>query len=162
MPPFKPLWILLYAIFIFQNPVVFSQSSILSLGNSISSSEGKMSYSIGQIGQGSYVSDDFSINEGVQQPFDFFVSSLVNDLSENFGIKVYPNPVRDRIKIEDLENPLLHSLFVVSDVSGKVIIKGKIGPDNHWITMHSLTPGLYILKIVTKEEQPINFQIIKI
>ena len=59
------------------------------------------------------------------------------------GIKVYPNPASDFIKIEGI---LQQSEYEIIDISGRIVMKGKTENQNS-INIQSLVKGSYLLHI---------------
>ncbi len=70
---------------------------------------------------------------------------------------IYPNPVLNRLYVKHLEN--LRQPYVILDMTGKVIIKGKLDSVNS-IDVNQLLSGLYILEIIDKDET-MNYKFIK-
>lgn len=75
--------------------------------------------------------------------FRFTASSVgVNEVAANIPAKVYPNPVTDKLMVE---SPV-KSHYVLTDIKGAAILSGMA--DRHTeISIETLTPGLYFLKI---------------
>lgn len=69
----------------------------------------------------------------------------VTDLSKN-EIKIYPNPVKDLLKIASKENIESVEIF---DINGKQVLKTQFGTS---LDVKNLTSGLYIIKIKTQNE----------
>ncbi|MEQ9147218.1 MAG: hypothetical protein RLP13_03000 [Cytophagales bacterium] len=75
----RNLRLTLLGLSLFLSGYISAQESVSSSGNTISGSNGSISYSLGQTIYISYSGTSGEINEGVQQPFEFlspFDSSL--------------------------------------------------------------------------------------
>ncbi len=58
-------------------------------------------------------------------------------------IKVYPNPVTDKLIVTNARNTRL----TLSDLSGKVLISRFAKTDNYVLDVSAISPGIYILKL---------------
>lgn len=79
---------------------------------------------------------------------------IINAVGEvgDFGIKVYPNPVKDQfsIQVEDIAGRELE--FRLVDMSGKVLLGGQIDPVSglQRVSVENATAGSYLLQITDK------------
>lgn len=67
-------------------------------------------------------------------------------------IKIYPNPVNNYVNIDGIEQP---SNYQMIDISGKVILSGKIDNSFDRIPLEQLMEGMYFLKIEGYKTQKI-------
>jgi uncharacterized delta-60 repeat protein len=65
---------------------------------------------------------------------------------EELGISLYPNPTSKSITIESTENNI-GKLFEIHDVSGRVILSGKLEANKTNITVSDFATGTYYLKV---------------
>ncbi|MCK9320769.1 MAG: T9SS type A sorting domain-containing protein, partial [Bacteroidales bacterium] len=85
---------------------------------------------------------------------------LEDIVKENIDFIVYPNPAKDNITIttKQLEGGIL-SLY---DIMGKEILRRRINNDETILDINSLKAGIYILKVLDKENSIVgNKKIIK-
>lgn len=75
-------------------------------------------------------------------------------------IKVYPNPVSDRLTVY-VENDLLESNAIITDLSGRVISTKVLKENNNSISLEGLSSGMYFLKLVSQEQLILTQKIIK-
>ena len=67
---------------------------------------------------------------------------------ENSGsFLVYPNPFTDQINISIENTNMSNSAFELSDISGRIISKGKLIKTHEQINMKNLKAGIFLLKI---------------
>jgi hypothetical protein len=80
---------------------------------------------------------------------------------EKHGIKLYPIPASEKITIE-AENHLPESIHIF-DAAGKMLkrIQLKQNTQRQQIDIQSLSPGIYLLKIHTQEDNILNVKLIK-
>ncbi|SIP99963.1 Por secretion system C-terminal sorting domain-containing protein [Chryseobacterium sp. RU37D] len=79
----------------------------------------------------------------------------VSDVKSGIQIHVFPNPVTDMIKISGIDNG---RVFYIYNMAGQLI---KTEPFDHKINVSQLTPGVYLLKIDTKNFQTHEFKFMK-
>ncbi len=83
----------------------------------------------------------------------FYGTGVQNNTAKELDIKLYPNPVQDRLKISFENNTRLTSLNV-TDISGREILEFKPGNQQGTyfeLPVNSLAPGVYYLMISTTE-----------
>ncbi|MDD3741562.1 MAG: T9SS type A sorting domain-containing protein, partial [Bacteroidales bacterium] len=91
--------------------------------------------------------------------------TICSDISNNFNegeFVVYPNPTSNNItlSINDFNGDVTYILF---DIHGKEIVSNKLSIEksiNEEISLQNCLPGMYFLKLTTKDET-INYKIIK-
>jgi lysophospholipase L1-like esterase len=80
----------------------------------------------------------------VSQELDVVLTSVTPIHSNN--IKVYPNPAFDVIQLET-DNIEKNATYTITDLSGKLLLKGQIQNGNGKINIARLSKGTYILAI---------------
>ncbi len=81
-------------------------SSINVTGGDISSEEGSISYSIGQLYFSSYPGNENYVIEGIQQPLIIYIGSIIDkEEDKSFKVAAYPNPVANYFTIETSRAP---------------------------------------------------------
>lgn len=73
----------------------------------------------------------------------------VDEITNSKGLKVYPNPVADQLKIN---SQTTIDLFELYNGAGQKITSQRIGQKNFNIPVKEYTPGLYFLKLYNEEE----------
>ncbi|MBQ4822347.1 glycosyl hydrolase [Aquimarina sp. MMG016] len=70
--------------------------------------------------------------------------SLVKDIDTK--ISIYPNPMKDRITLSDMDNVNKVNVY---DISGKLVLSRQVDPklSSMDITVNSLSKGLYLIKV---------------
>ena len=146
-----------------------AQETTLPSGGKANSSEGSISYSVGQIVYSTSTGINGSVAQGVQQPFEI---SVVSGIEQAEGINleciIYPNPTTDYLilKIDTYtvktygraSQVLSYQLF---DTDGKIIKTDKITTVETKIKTENLEQGSYLLRIIEKEKAIKTFKIIK-
>jgi hypothetical protein len=70
----------------------------------------------------------------------------VNDIEPERGLKLYPSPVTDHLRIESETSVLFLELY---DISGIRLLTHSVNTECFTLDMTSFTPGLYLVKVVT-------------
>jgi hypothetical protein len=140
---------------------IISQEIISSIGGVSSGSGGTSSYTIGQVFFNTIESDNGSLVQGVQQPFEFQTLSTPALLTVQLTAVTYPNPTTDFVLLKILDTALENLQYTLFDLNGKTIVSKKINSFSTKITMKNFAIGMYLLKL-TKNNQPLKtFKIIK-
>jgi hypothetical protein len=77
--------------------------------------------------------------------------------SENSSI-FYPNPARNQIRVKPGNN-LPGTVYTVYDNTGKLVLTGKINPENNPIELGNLPGGIYLFRVGENPKQ--TFKVIK-
>ena len=153
--------IILIASFLFGVQILYSQNVINSSGGDIMNANGSTSFSIGQIFYESSVGKNGQVNQGVQHSIELFALSNVKLETVTLKATTFPNPTKDNIllniQIADLNN-FSYQLF---NVKGQKIGSEKIKNENTNISLNNVYAGIYILKVLQKNNQLKTFKIIK-
>ncbi|MEG1591593.1 MAG: T9SS type A sorting domain-containing protein, partial [Chryseobacterium sp.] len=78
------------------------------------------------------------------------MGTCILSTSEYPGVKefsIYPNPAHDIIYLKNISNA---KSFVITDLSGRIVMKDSLNKD--FINIQNLTSGTYILELITKEK----------
>ena len=143
----------------FSSLISFAQQNTLAAGANASSAEGSISYSIGQMDFSNVSSSNGSVNQGVQQPFEFFVSSVLEFGNEN-SFSIFPNPTNEILNIsqsfssEKIEIRLL-------DMSGRIVLSDLLNAPQHQIDLRTLSQGVYNLTLIKNNQILTSFKVIK-
>jgi hypothetical protein len=140
-----------------------AQETIAASGSNANGSGGTASYTVGQIVYGSSTDSKGSITEGVQQPFEIFV---VTGIEQSKGVtlecSVYPNPTTNSLILKADENILKEKCVItLFDINGKLLKKKEIESYETTIDMSSYLPATYFLKINQNNIEIKTFKIVK-
>ena len=138
-----------------------AQTSINTSGNTISSSSGNISYSLGQAFQDVKSNSSVSISEGVQQPYEI-TQTLGMDISEiGLDVKVFPNPTSDILNLKVDFADYRSYTYELYDSSNKILKKNDVLSKNTVLSIASYPATIYYVK-VSKKNKPVKiFKIIK-
>jgi hypothetical protein len=134
------------------------------------SNGGGFANSIFQTADGGYVvggytnstDGDITDNHGDYDYWAFKLSpdplSVSSIGTSNGNISVYPNPATDKLTIE---NAGVGTSLEVYDVVGKLMLRTKLESAKEQIDISHLSPGMYLLRFISKEGQQGNVKFVK-
>ncbi len=156
--------ILVLFLFITGFSYTMAQEAVVTTGGEGRGSGGSISYSIGQVAYTNASTKGVSITEGVQQPFEIFIISGVEDSKGiNLVCSAFPNPTKEKLtlKIENLS--FVNLSYQLFDINGKLLKSGKITGNETDVDISSYTSAAYYLKVIgaSKKDEIKTFEIIK-
>lgn len=136
----------------------FGQQNTVATGGIASGSGGNATFTVGQIDYSNANGTTGSINEGVQQPFEFFkeVGLQENDIS----IELFPNPTEDGVFITS-DKLTQFDRIDMYDSRGRLVISHKIISDSEEIDLNHLEAGTYHLNFFGQNELQQTYKLIK-
>jgi hypothetical protein len=137
-----------------------AQSNTMSTGGECTGAGGSASYSVGQI---DYIAIDVaagSAYQGVQQPYELFSLSTVDENSD-FTLVLGPNPTIDELTLLASSTLPLNSYYVLFDEAGKTLMSQPILTESSTIKLDSYASGNYFLHVISNEKNINTFKIIK-
>ncbi len=140
---------------------IHAQQTTIASGKSISSINGNLSYSIGQISFTTISNPTGAISQGVQQPFEIYTLGTNDFQNISLKMSIYPNPTTTivNLKINDLDsNSFEYQLF---DLTGKQILNKKISQIETQIPLENLPTTTYFLYVSDNNKIIKSFKIIK-
>lgn len=140
------------------------QESTTTSGGEATGEGGSVSYSVGQLTYSTHSGTSGSVSEGVQQPYEVYLVSGVEEAGISLKITTYPNPVVDRLTLKfDQETFQREGRWTASlhDVSGAMIKQEVVIDLETAIEMADLSPAVYFLRINGSDQDIKTFKIIK-
>ena len=148
-------------IFLFSICTLQAQQNTTSSGGEAIGAGGSASYTVGQLDYISSSDSNFSVSQGIQQPFEV---SVVLGLEENhikLELKAYPNPTND-ILFLSFENEINSEItYQLIDLQGKLIENNVIKNNTTEIKLAHLEKAIYFLNIRESNKSIKTFKIIK-
>ena len=151
------------ALFFIFSLAVQAQSNTVSAGGDAEGSNGSVSYSVGQVFYVTAEGENGNANQGVQQPFEIFVtltnSQFLNDLTK---ITLLPNPAVDRVILSLNGIPSFEGYYYnLTDITGKIINKGFINSNDTTLDVSSLPGACYFLNVFQNNMAIKSFKLLK-
>jgi hypothetical protein len=138
-----------------------AQQATTAAGGTASGIGGTVTYSVGQVVYTTITGSSGSAAQGVQQPYELYVVSGIENSLINLELTAYPNPTTRFLilKVDGVDVSMFN--FELYDGIGKIIESRKIRSTDESIDMDTLPSATYYLK-VSKNNNPIKtFKIIK-
>jgi hypothetical protein len=101
-----------------------------------------------------------AINEETNKTEDIPQQNTVSkELPETSDIRIYPNPVADHFVIHS-ENIDRNLTFMIYDITGKMVLRGKLTSTEESISTNGLSNGPYVIKIFSGTQIANNIKLI--
>ncbi|MDQ3018064.1 MAG: T9SS type A sorting domain-containing protein [Bacteroidota bacterium] len=142
-------------------PVLMNaQLGLVVNGGDTAGSSGSISYSIGRLDYSSVFTEEGSVSEGLQHPYEISEITSVSPPLLRITASLHPNPVDDylHLYIADAWQGLEYSLI---DISGRLILQERLLGPFTIIDMLNKTSGSYFLILQNKNSQIKTFKIVK-
>jgi hypothetical protein len=138
-----------------------AQKSVVTAGGNASGSNGKMSFTIGQMDFIKATGSGGSSTEGMQQPIELVTLTGEEFTQINLQIMVYPNPSSAFINLKIDNYDFKNLQYALHTISGKSIRNEQIENSNTKIDIENLPKTIYLLDITEKNKIIKTFKIIK-
>ena len=141
--------------------LLFAQANTVSSGGNATGTGGSVSYTIGQIDYTSATGANGNLNQGVQQPYEFYAVTGINELGGSFSLTMGPNPTTNEVIIAVTDYTMNDLAYTLADMNGKIIIARTPFVSSAVINLENCLPGMYHLFISNKDNQTNSYKIIK-
>lgn len=142
--------------------IAAGQEAILCAGGDASTSEGSVSYSVGQLDYTSIATDNGSMDQGVQHSFEMLTVRVI-DMEFFQQISVFPNPNTGEFSIlmsDDTNENICYQLY---NNHGKTLRSGTLLSNQTPVDMSELPAATYFLYVLDADNQLTKlFRILKI
>lgn len=138
---------------------LYAQEATVTSGADATGTGGTVSYSIGQVAYVTDTSSEGTVTQGVQQPYEIYAITGIENEKISLDFSVYPNPTTDilYLKVEDNED-VFYQLF---DLKGRMVDSEKALMKDTRISMKEFEASTYFLKVMKGEQLVKTFKIIK-
>lgn len=140
---------------------LWAQNGVVPAGGEATGSGGSVSYTLGQISYLSLDGANGSMVQGVQQPYEIFVVTGIEQAGIDLNLSVFPNPATDFLILKIGNSDLLNLHYFLSDNNGMLLENKMITEDQTTIAMNRFSSAIYYLKVVQKNLEIKVFKIIK-
>ena len=141
---------------------IFGQQAIPTTGGNATGSGGTVSYTVGQIVYTTASSETGTVSLGIQQPYEISVITAIEQAKDiSLVLSAYHNQqtINLTLKIENYDSKNLASKLF--DANGKLMESKKVTGNETQISMGSLLPSVYFLKVIDNQKEIKTFKIIK-
>ena len=139
-----------------------AQTATVVTGGTASGTGGTANYTVGQVVYTTNTGTTGSVAQGVQQPFEIWIETGVEQQGINLECVIYPNPVTDYL-ILSIDNDLSKSQlsYQLFDNKGQMITADKLMTVETKIKTDNLIQGNYLLRVIGNDKAIKTFKIIK-
>ena len=141
--------------------VGLAQSGTVSTGGDVTSGTGSVSYSVGQVDFINVSGTNANLNQGLQQPYEFFIIDEIGEIGLELSLNLFPNPTRDAVMLTIKGQDMNGLQFQLFDATGKLLDTQKISVPETIVRMEPYAMSTYLLKITRQNSEIKTFQIIK-
>ncbi len=152
---------LLFIASLFLSCVMYSQNNFVATGGTAIGSNGAVTYSMGQVPFQYQANSNYSIGQGLQQPFEIIPLGNDSFSTISLAMKAYPNPTRSILFLSAQDQDLTDLHYEITDINGRSIQKSTISNNETAIQCEDLAAGIYVLAVKKKSHSIKNFKIIK-
>lgn len=139
----------------------YAQQSANASGGDASGSGGTAAYSVGQVVYTTASGTTGTSNQGVQQPYEFFVTGIDDFPGIQLEMTAFPNPTRSSLNLRidgEYQSGMNYELY---NSAGQMITGARIENVITEIPMQGLSAGNYLLRILNTEATLKTFSVIK-
>lgn len=122
----------------------WGQQAISTSGAQASGTGGTVSYTVGQTDYRQLVGNGFILTEGVQQPFELFVTGS-EEIEIASGIRIFPNPTYGAVQALSEGRPFGYRLY---DAQGRMLGQDLNYNLQHIILLQDYPTGTYQLETI--------------
>ena len=142
--------------------VAFAQEASSTVGGDFSGSDGSVAYTVGQVACIALSGPSGSELQGVQQPYEVFGPTAIDEDDETIsGVEVYPNPASHELYISIPEAALLGQSYDLADMTGHVLISGRVESALTPLDLSGVAQATYLLRISSLSGVGRTFKIVK-
>lgn len=146
---------------LFLSCLMYAQNNFVAAGGTAIGSGGSVTYSVGQVPFQYQANSNYSIAQGLQQPFEIILLSNDSLSTISLAMKAYPNPTSSNLFLSTGDQDLTDLHYEITDINGRSIQKSIISNSETAIQCEDLAAGIYVLTVKKKTELIKNFKIIK-
>jgi len=147
-------------LFILIGYQTIAQQGTVANGNDITSTNGTVNYFVGQISYSYLENSSISVNQGLQQPYEFLTAGLNTFEEYDIELIIYPNPISE-VLILSLKKQEENLSLKIFNSEGKELINKNILELNTEIELKELSSAIYFISIYRKDQPLGIYQFLK-
>ena len=136
-----------------------AQQGTMATGGDAANANGSVSYSIGQVGYSPITTPQGTVNEGVQQPYEWLVMNA--PIAAGLSATMLPNPTNAGVTIQ-LSDPLGEALnYTLFDAAGRTVRGARVTSAQFMVPMEDLQSATYTIVLTNEHKTVATFRVIK-
>lgn len=140
---------------------ISAQEGTVASGGDATGSGGSVSYSIGQINYVSATNAGDQVNQGIQQAFEIFAYTGIEENTIDLNYSAYPNPTNGNLNLKVDRADYASLKYMLSSIDGRSLAQDVVMDKNTTISMQGFASGTYILTIIQGSKKIKSYNIIK-
>jgi len=149
------------ALIVFFVTAAYAQQAAVSSGGDATGSGGTVSYSVGQPVYTTNNGSTGTITQGVQQPYEIFIITGVEEKNIKLSVNAYPNPTEHFLTISVKNNEGRELSYQLTDITGKILVQQQLTDNTTDIMVSHLAAATYILSVNENGKELKSFRIVK-
>ena len=139
-----------------------AQHAFPAAGGEASGTGGSVSYTMGQVWYTTLGSEDVSITQGVQQPYEILeITGMPSSTGITLDISLFPNPAGEFVKLKVVNHSLDKLTYQLYNMHGEILENGGVTSNETLIPMTHLGASTYLIRITQNGDEIRAFKIIK-
>jgi hypothetical protein len=124
------------------SPQLKAQHTISSAGGELIGTAGSVSFTAGQVFFHNYTGENGSVSEGIQQPFEIFVVTQIDEIPQiDLEAVAFPNPVSGKLNLKVEIQPSENLFYQLYYINVGMLATERITSDNTVIDMEGRFRG---------------------
>ena len=119
----------------------------------------QLSWTVGEAVVGTHQQGELILTQGYQQGY-YSITQKIEETAVDFGIEVYPNPVREKLFVKIPSSEASYSLEMY-DITGKKVFEQKDVSQEVTIRMDKYASSTYFLKVLENDKLVATYKLIK-
>ncbi|MFN5620898.1 MAG: T9SS type A sorting domain-containing protein [Flavobacteriales bacterium] len=150
---------ILFSFWLLAATMCHSQTATLTAGGDATSASGSVAYSIGQIAIGNATNSTASVNEGVQQPYEFFAVQI-DEALQNLSVSLFPNPTLHEVVIQRPESAqdLTASIYALD---GSLVQQLALSTNRTIVNVSQWSASTYLFQISNSKGNSSTYKLVK-
>lgn len=140
---------------------LLAQQGPVAAGGEVTGAGGTVSYSVGQVDYVTLQGAGGNAHLGLQQPREFFTTSIMEIGTLGINAFVFPNPSSGEVTLSVQNAQTSKMSFSLFNTQGQVLLEGPLSGNHTRIDLNALSAGAYFVKLNIDNTQIKLFKIIK-
>jgi hypothetical protein len=138
-----------------------AQEGTVASGGDATGAGGNVSYSIGQINYVSATIAGDQVNQGIQQAFEIFAYTGIEEKTIDLNYSAYPNPTNGHLNLKVDRADYSSLKYMLTSIDGRSLAQDDVVDKNTTISMQGFASGTYVLTIIQGSKKIKSYNIIK-
>jgi len=138
-----------------------AQEAVPATGGEATGNGGTVSYTIGQVAYVINAGVSNSETQGVQQPYEISIITVLEQTVDDIDLSVFPNPTADFLMLKQEGIFSKNLSYELCDVQGRLLKSGSLANEETSIKMTDLPASTYFLSVKSDQKNIKSFKILK-